>query len=205
MKEIESRNEIEIAALKFSDLNIASKGVSAVTALEWSSGKSQQPPNVVVDSDDDEEVDPLKVLAQSRDVKLVKVTKPEVSLITPADLEEIASFSSSESTDQKQKSKPELVGQVLEPHALYACGIDTTFNNHPHARPKFKPYKTTITDVHSIDQEKGRKVKDKWEATAATPPVLRNSEATILTLQESIEIQRQQYQASKVNNRTYGQ
>lgn len=202
IKEIEGRNEIEIAAQKFSSLNIAAKGIPAVTAMEWTSGKSQQPPDTVVDSDDDEDVDPLKVLAQSREVKLVKVAKPEESLITPADLEEIASFSSAEAVEQKQKSRPGSVG--LEPHALYACGMDATFNKDSHTKAKFKPYKTTKTDVHSIDKEKARRQGDKWEATAATPPVLRNSEATVLTMQESIEIQRHQYEASKVSNGSLG-
>lgn len=203
LKEIENRNEIEEAAAKFSALNIVSNGVPAMTALEWSSGKSIQPPDTVLDSDDEED-DPLKLLAQSRAVKLVKVEKPAETLITQADLDDIASFEKDEKTkSDKQETKatiPTSVASLLEPHAVYACGLDATFNKNVLVKPKYKPYKTTKSDVHSIEKEKARKVSDKWEVTAATPPVIRNSDVRVLTLQESIEIQRQQYEKSKVND-----
>lgn len=195
LKEIHRRNEIDEAAAKFSDLNIASEGIKAVTALEWSSGKSTQPPSTdtVMDSDDDEDVDPLKILAQHRGVKVVKVAKAEESLITPADLAEIASFTTDKADHTKHSEYTQ--GPSLEPHAVYMCGIDA---KNKDIKQKFKPYKTTVSNVHDVDKEKSRKLGPHWEVTAATPPILRNSEPTVLTLKESIEIQRQQFEKWKV-------
>lgn len=194
LNEIENRNEIDLAAIKFSDLNIAAKGIKAVTALEWSSGKSMHPPAETLDSDDDEHVDPLKILAQSREVLTVKILKPDKTSITPADLEEIASFSN----DAKSTPEPRaqhVAETVLEPHAMYVCHQDSKNDQIKH---KFKPFKTTKTNVHNVDKEKARKHGPHWEITAATPPSLRNAEATVLTLQESIDIQRKQFDAQKV-------
>lgn len=168
-----------------------------MTAIEWSSGKSTQPPTVesVLDSDDDDDADPLKVLAQHREVKVVKVIKAEESLITPADLKEIASFAK-ETDDTVAGNQIE-----LEPHAIYMCGMDAmnmNNNNYTKGKHKFMPHKTTKGNVHDVDKEKARKKGPHWENTAATPPILRNNELSVLTLQESIEIQRQQYDAMKV-------
>lgn len=176
-KEIDSRNEMDEAAAFFSDLNIAEKGLKTVTQMEWNGGKANASGEQLtgVDSDDDAEeernVDPLKVIAQSRaQTKIVKVEKAVPSLITAADLQEIKSF-----------------GVELDPHALYVCDIDKLIDEK---RKKFLPHKTTKSDVHSVAKEKGRLHGKHWEVTAATPPMLRNSEAKVLTLKESIEIER---------------
>lgn len=180
VKEIESRNEIDVAAIIFSDLNIAEKGLKAVTQMEWNGGKANGNEQLVgIDSDDDAEddrnVDPLKVIAQSRaTTKIVKVKKPESSLVSEADLEEIKSF-----------------GIELDAHALYVCDKDKFIDENSNMeRKKFLPHKTTRSDVHSIAKEKGRVHGKHWEITAATPPTIRNSEAKMLTLKESIEIER---------------
>lgn len=171
----------------FSDLNIATKGAPKLTNMEWN-GKFD--PNhiidAVLDSDDDDVLDPIALLAQSRlDKKKVKILQPEPQLITSADLDEIKSFSNglpiADSVDSSNNSD-------LEPHALHMCEVES----HKKNKPKFLPHKTTKSDCHSLEKEKGRRHGKHWEITAATPPIIRNSEAQVLSLQESISIQRQQ-------------
>lgn len=175
--EIESRNEMDQAAAIFSDLNIAEKGLKTVTQMEWNGGKMNASDELAgIDSDDDAEdertVDPLKVIAQSRaQTKIVKVERPEPSLVTAADLEEIKSFA-----------------PALEPHALYVCEKDKIVDENSNV--KFLPHKTSRSDVHSVAKEKSRVHGKHWEVTAATPPTMRNNEAKVLTLKESIEIER---------------
>lgn len=174
----------------FSNLNIASKGIETLTSMEWNgklnSGTHEQ---ILLDSDDDDEdsaqaVDPLKIIAQNRDTKKnVAIAKPEVSLITKEDLEEIKSF---------QKDTVD-----LDPHAIYICEKEK--EHHGEIKSKFMPFKTTKSDSHSIEKEKLRKFGRHWEITAATPPPLRNAEAKELTLQESIELQTHQLKHLKVN------
>lgn len=212
LNEISSQNDIDQATAMFSDLNIASKGIKAVINMEWTGGKgTEPPPEVALDSDDDEEYkNPIKLLAQSRGiVKLVKVEPPVESLITPADLKEVESFSKLEiGSGTKTESDEKVGGQskerdgassvALEPHAIYVCDKDMAFRDTTGIRTKFKPYKTTISGSHDIVKEKARKTGKHWEVTAATPPVLRNAETGILTMQESIDIQKKQFDSLKV-------
>lgn len=185
VEEIESRKELDQAATVFSDLNIAVKGLKAIMQMEWNGGKTNGDENVAsADSDDDldEENKLLKMLARSRvQTKIVQVEKPEPSLVTAADLEEIKSFD-----------------VQLEPHALYVAGKDKIVDENSNVKTKkFYPHKTTTSDVHSVEKEKSRPHGKHWEVTAATPPTLRNSEAKMLTLKESIEIERKQKEDSK--------
>lgn len=178
IEEIKSRNEIDQAATVFSDLNIAEKGLKAITQMEWNGGKPNGDENVAgVDIGDDleDEEHLLKMLAQSRtQTKIVQVEKPEPSLVTAADLKEIKSFD-----------------VQLEPHALYVCEKDKIVDENSNMKTKkFYPHKTTTSDVHSVEKEKSRLHGKHWEVTAATPPKLRNNEAKVLTLKESIEIER---------------
>uniref|UniRef100_A0A034VF17 Uncharacterized protein n=1 Tax=Bactrocera dorsalis TaxID=27457 RepID=A0A034VF17_BACDO len=56
-------------------------------------------------------------------------------------------------------------------------------------REKFKPYKTTVSDVHDPAKERLRKKGKHWEVTAATPPLIQHSGAKMLTLLDSVELQ----------------
>lgn len=203
-EEIEARNAIDKAAELFSELNIVEKGVKAVTHMEWNGGKVNGNQILVaadtLDSDNDEEatVDPLKLIAQSRDVKLVKVEKPQKSLITEADLEDIKSLTAENSNNKAANGSGESSANSsstndsaieLEPHAINMCKKDVAFDKNASVKQKFLPFRTTKSDVHSIEHEKQRKLKH-WENTAATPPVLRNTAAQLIPLQESIETER---------------
>lgn len=195
------------AAEQFSKLNIASVGKKALNNLEWTGKTSYE---VTVDSDDDpidENEDPLKVLASSTSEKIVKVLPPEKPLITEEDLNEIESFKTEpvvvgiknksrfnkllEKMDEKivqDDNEINKTAELLEPHALYLCNIEESKSASP--KPKFLPNKTTRTDVHNPDVEKSRKIPKNWEPTAATPPLLKHSGVKTLSLQESIEVQR---------------
>lgn len=214
VKELNARNEIDKAAALFSELNIVEKGVKAVTQMEWNGGKLKGDQVLVaaetLDSDDDEdgEFDPLKIIAQSRATKLVKVTKPPKSLITEADLQDIKSI---EEENQNQKSQndespsnviintksDETNGDKirdsieLEPHAINMMKKDKAFDENTEIKKKFLPFRTTKTDVHHVDKEKHRKHGIHWEVTAATPPSLRNNAVKMISLQESIDMERQ--------------
>lgn len=204
VQELNGRNDIDQAAALFSELNIVEKGVKVVTQMEWNG--NYNPDQMLVaadtlDSDDDVdgEVDPLKILAQSRNnVKLVKVVKPPKSLITEADLEDIKSIKAenakeSKSNDTKAENDANKSGDSieLEPHAINMIKKDMAFDKDVKPKPKFLPFRTTKTDVHSVEVEKQRKHGKHWEVTAATPPNLRNAEAQLITLQQSIEVEKQ--------------
>lgn len=186
LNEIAKKDEIDDTSALFSDLNIATKGAPKLTNMEWNGKFDPNHVDALVDSDDDDEQDPIALLAQSRlDKKKVKILRPEPQLITSADLDEIKSFSNglhvADSVDSSNNSD-------LEPHALHMCEVES----HKKNKPKFLPHKTTKSDCHSLEKEKGRRHGKHWEITAATPPTIRNSEAQVLSLQESIAIQRQQ-------------
>lgn len=152
-----------------------------MTNLEWTGElqKSQVDDDVQVELDEDE-TDPLKILAQSRaKQKIVKVEKPEESLITAEDLKDIERIKSLNlSTDSTQSTQ-------LDPHATYLMEKE----DHPDIhRTKFKPYQTTTSNVHD-PQKEIKKVFKYSEITAATPPLLRHPGTKMLSLHDSLELQ----------------
>lgn len=207
MKEIEARNVIEQAAALFSELNIVEKGIETVTRMEWHGGKVNEGEMLVaadtLDSDDDEkiEIDPLKMIAQGcSKVKLVKVAKPEKTLITEADLEDIESMTnggSSRNSEAKFDANTTTTTDSdsaieLEPHAINMCKFDQAFDKDAKIKKKFLPFRTTKSDVHSVEHEKQHVKGKHWEVTAATPPILRNNPSKLIPMQESIENERLQ-------------
>lgn len=217
LNELNARNEIEQAAQLFSELNIVEKGVKTVTHMEWSGGKVNDGQLIVaadtLDSDDDNVdgiSDPLKIIAQSRETKLVKVVKPPPSLITEADLQDIKSMEAenqakkcengqrAEATSTQAKANESDANKSvdasieLEPHAIYMMKKDKAFDEKcESAKQKFLPFRTTKSDVHNVEKEKLRKHGKHWEVTAATPPTMRNNSVKMIPLHESIETERQ--------------
>lgn len=196
VKEIETRNDIDQAAELFSELNIVEKGTKTVTHMEWHGGKVNSDQILVAadtldsDDDDEEDIDPLKIIAQSRStVKLVKVAKPPKSLITDADLEDIKSMNGQSEVDGHRDGNSKSI--ELEPHAINMIKKDTAFDKDAKVKQKFLPFRTTKSDVHSVEREKQRVHGKHWEVTAATPPNLRNNAAKLITLEDSIEMERQ--------------
>lgn len=209
MAEIEKHNVIDRAAELFSELNIVAKGKKVIDNLEWR-GQSSTVDEEYVDSDDDaDEIDPLKIIAQSRDdVKRIKVIKAEPTLITENDLKEIESFQleiaentvsnkiklsqtlpdSTASTISRTISELSISAAApeLDPHINYLCSKE---HDALPAPLKYKPYYTTTSNSSDPAKEKFRHKPRKWEITAATPPDFQHQEAKVLTLHESIALQ----------------
>lgn len=189
----------------FSQLNIASTGISVTTQMEWNgratmlaTTDADATPAAAADDETADERNPLRLLAQSRQqAKQVHIEAPPETLITDADRQAIAEFAAS------ALSKPE--EEPLEPHAQYMCSID---GRHPGVKAKFLPHKSinalAKSPKHSlvaaVKKPTGGTVLAKWENTSATPPQLRHPEIVVLSLGESIEVQREQQKAMKVTD-----
>lgn len=167
LKEIKNKDIIEQTCESLSKLEVSKKYI--LEDIEW--GKKHEDYEYV-DSDDDNEVDTLKILAQNvAHKKQVKKLAPEKALITQKDLEDII------------------------PHAKYLINKDKTSMY----KPKFLPHKSTISDVHNPFKELTRcKKLKKFENTAATPPPSINGPVKCLTLQESLHLQQVQEEHRKV-------
>ncbi|XP_020814139.1 uncharacterized protein LOC110188677 [Drosophila serrata] len=205
LDEIKRRDEVEEATRLLSGLNIAEKGKVALNNLEWNGRTMDEGAHVddILDSDDEVEMDPLRIIAQgTMHEKRVKVLPPPESLITAADLADIEEFKKpSHSPDSAlaghsdTSSQPaEIIDQGLskeqhvDQHALYL--IDKTEGNvHPPAREKFRPFRTTTSNVHDPDKERVRKKGKHWEVTAATPPLIQHKEVQLVPLAESAALQ----------------
>lgn len=197
-KAMQARNEMNTAAKLFSELNIADKGKPALANMEWHGKYNGNFNNesAALDSDDDPD-DPIKLLAQSRDTKKVLIVEIQPTLITANDIAEVKSFAEDKVNGSGFSDvHTEIEPQPLEPHALNMCDIE---KRHDKNKVKFLPHKTTVSNVHSVDKEKARKHGKHWEITAATPPMMRNSEVKVLTLMESMAVQQQQKDALKVS------
>uniref|UniRef100_A0A1A9X1J1 Uncharacterized protein n=1 Tax=Glossina brevipalpis TaxID=37001 RepID=A0A1A9X1J1_9MUSC len=221
IKELDRRANVEQAAKLFSQLNIVDKKEQIINNLEWGTD-SCDPLGDVLDSDDEYEMDPLRVLAQKQmHEPRFKILAPEVKLITEQDLKEIESPNSDSGVnsvcnslhdvaDRLDNLKPKL--EVLnsfqegsfiskqnvetEPHINYLLG-KTESKEQPMKKEKFKPYRTTVSNVHDPQNEKMRKKGKYWEITAATPPPIRNNGTQMISLLDSIELQTRHVQKLK--------
>lgn len=182
LKELEHRNEVEEAANVLSRLNIASEGKAAMSKLEWT-GKyndKEDGDTKIVELDSDDEEDPLKLLAQPTGAgvhkkKIIHIA-PEESLIKPEDIAEIETFETDPLDVEHVKYIVDKVEKAQETNK----------------RESFKPYKTTRSNVHDPMKEKQRKLHKNWEVTAATPPLIAHGPAKVLTLNESLTLQKEQ-------------
>lgn len=178
VQELHKKDVVEEAARLFSDLNISSKGSKFVTNLEWTGDLKATLQEDLQHVEDEEETDPLRIIAQAREKKkIVRVEPPIESLITAEDLkdmEEVLNLS----TDSNSSH--------LDSHATYLCGMGDQSPNS--TRIKFKPYQTTTSNVHD-PQKEILKVFKHSEVTAATPPLLRHPGVKMLSLHDSLELQ----------------
>lgn len=100
------------------------------------------------------------------------------SLIKPEDIEEIESF--------KNETSPEPI------HVKYVIDkVEKTQEKNQLKREPFKPYKTSKSNVHDPEKEKERKYTKHWEITAATPPHIVHGAIKPLSLNESLQLQRE--------------
>jgi len=113
--------------------------------------------------------------------KIIRVI-PEESLIKPEDIAEIESFE----TDPLDVEHVKYIVDKVE-------NIQKTNKKEP-----FKPYKTTKSNVHDPMKEKQRKLHKNWEVTAATPPLIVHGAAKVLSLNESLKLQKEQTEKLQV-------
>lgn len=64
----------------------------------------------------------------------------------------------------------------------------------------FKPYKTTKSNVHDPMKEKQRKLPKNWEVTAATPPLIIHGATKLVSIDESLKLQKEQAKKLQVLN-----
>lgn len=183
LKELEHKNEVEKAANSLSRLNIASEGKAAMSKLEWTGkydDKNGESTTEMIELDSDDEENPLKILAQPtgsgvHKKKIIHLA-PDESLIKPEDIIEIESF----------KTNP-----LDVEHVKYI--VDKVEKSQETSKKEsFRPYKTTKSNVHDPMKEKQRKLHKNWEVTAATPPLIVHEAAKILSLNESLILQKKQ-------------
>jgi len=221
LEEIRRRDEVEEATRMLSGLNIVEKGKIALINLEWNGRSTDEGAHVddILDSDDEVEMDPLKIIAQgTMHEKKVKVIPPPASLITAQDLAEIEDFKkpadSPDSALAGHSDTSSLPAEIIEidasqvaaklskelppdQHALYLIDKTETSVNTP-SREKFMPFRTTRSNVHDPDKERVRKKGKHWEITAATPPLIQHKEVQLVPLAESATLQMDYMQRVKV-------
>ncbi|KAG7201710.1 hypothetical protein KM043_004435 [Ampulex compressa] len=182
LKELDYRNEVQEAAMLLSRLNIASEGKAAMNDLEWTKEYNESAnATKIVELDSDDEEDPLKILAQPTGTgvhkKKIIHLPPEETLIKPEDLDEIES-----STTEK----------VLDVEHVKYIVDKVEKSAEQKKREPFKPFKTTKSNIHDPMKEKKRKKDKNWEVTAATPPLIVHGAAQVLSLNESLILQKEQ-------------
>jgi len=107
---------------------------------------------------------------------------PEENLIKPEDIAEIETFKTDLLNTEHVKYIVDKVEKVQEVKK----------------RESFKPYKTTKSNVHDPMKEKHRKLHKYWEVTAATPPLIVHGAAKVLSLNESLKLQKEQIEKLQV-------
>lgn len=213
-KELRARTDIDEAAKLFSKLNVAEFGKAVVNKMEWNGALANtSDSNVpVLDSDDEEDTNPLKMLANNliNKQKIIKVDKIEESLITNEDIDEINSFSNENEYSANYKENHMLnsnkfehlrqriisneqneevvIHTNFEPHIEYLCNKESTVPQ----KNKYKPYHTTINNTLDPEKEKLRYKHKNWENTAATPPTFLHHAAQVIPLHEAITMEMKQ-------------
>lgn len=169
MQELKAKQNEEQTCRMLSNLNLNNFDKNSVQQLEWS-GEIKQKRDLYLDSDDDSDPeDVLQILSQSTaQEKVIKVLEPEKPLVTPEDLLNIGEL----------------------PHVKYIVD-KTEIKAKPKVSSQYKPYKTTKSDVHNPEKEINRIRNKHWEVTAATPPPIIHGPAKILSISESLKLQKE--------------
>ena len=169
VKELKAKQDEEQACLMLDNLKLSGVDKNVVQQVEWV-GKMEAKNESYLDSDDDSEPeDVLHILSQTTALeKQVKVLSPEKPLITTEDLLKIGEL----------------------PHVKYIVD-KTEVKPKPKSTGNFKPYKTTTSNSHNPEKEILRKKHKHWEVTAATPPPSVYGPAKVLSIEESLKLQKE--------------
>jgi hypothetical protein len=171
---LEFRTDIDNASKLLSTLNI---GSSNLNNLEWEGSTRTKKPQQPLDSDDDEEINPLEILASSNSVrqnqKIVKISSDpnERPLITDQDIKEAREITNG--------------GVHLDPVDEIICNRENLGSDC-----RFLPYKSTEVKKKARDEAKGNVTPKIRDNSAATPPATKR-EMVALTLRESIDAEYQ--------------
>ncbi|GBP40962.1 DNA-directed RNA polymerase II subunit GRINL1A [Eumeta japonica] len=165
--ELNAKQEEEHTCKLLSNLKLDKKSIQNI---EWETNITKNNKDTYLDSDDDSEPeDVFRILSQSTsNERKVKILPPEKSLITASDLENVTEVPHVQFIVEKTEHKPE-----------------------PKISGQFKPYKTTKNNVHDPKKEILRKKHKNWEITAATPPPIIHGPSKVLSLQESLILQKE--------------
>lgn len=164
---LNAKREVEQTCRMLDSLKLSEDSVQQV---EWT-GTINNTQKRYLDSDDDSEPeDVMEIISQCTALqKVVKHIEPEKLLVTPHDLLSIGDI----------------------PHVKYIVDKTEKVSTKPKTTGNYKPFKTTKSDVHNPEKELQRNSKlKKWEVTAATPPPIKHGPARILTIEESLKLQK---------------
>jgi hypothetical protein len=200
-EELSRRDEVEKTCDLFSGLNIGNSGV--LDEIEWTGKYSQTARDTpVLDSDDesDEDRNPLKILATQSGIGTYKkqylTEEPEEKLIKAEDLK---NMKYSVNNNGIQESEP-----VEDAYVKHLC--DKFENPREKKKEPFRPYRITKTklDEQMVNNQQSKKpLGPHWEVTAATPPPPIHGDVKLISLQESLCLQKEQAEKLKVLIITY--
>ncbi|XP_069697850.1 DNA-directed RNA polymerase II subunit GRINL1A [Periplaneta americana] len=181
LEELAQRDEIGKTCRLLSGLEIGKPSFS--DEIEWTGKYSGTGTNnkAALDSDDesDDERNPLKILATQSGIgtyeKQCKVEEPEKSLITQEDLKDIEAIAS----DGVAKPKDDV-------YIKHLC--DKIEKPREKKREQFKPFRNTKTE----NTQHKKPLGPHWEVTAATPPLPVHGDVKLISLQESLQLQKEQ-------------
>lgn len=192
-EELLHRDEVEKTCGLFSGLNIGKGSVS--DEIEWTGKYSHTPHEIqLLDSDDesDEDRNSLKILATQSGVgtykKTHKIEEPEESLIKPEDLKDSGCCSTSriEGSEPEEDAYVKLLCNKLE-------------KQRENRKEQFRPYRIPKPSGQSADTKQSKKpLGPHWEVTAATPPPPIHGDVKLISLQESLLLQKEQAAKLKV-------
>lgn len=193
---LSQRADIEKACELFSGLKIGKPSVS--DELEWT-GKYSQTRHETQSLDSDDEIDedrnPLKILATQCGVgtykKQHKIEQPDESLIKPEDLKDIESSVNNG-----------IEGSGQDGNAYVKCLCDKVEKPKEKKKEPFRP--SRLAKVNSDGQSPNsmqvkKPVGPHWEVTAATPPQPIYGDVKFISLQESLQLQKEQAAKLKVS------
>jgi hypothetical protein len=193
---LSQREDVDKACELFSGLKIGKPSVS--DELEWT-GKYSQTSHETrsLDSDDESDGDrnPLKILATQCGVgayrKQHKIEEPDESLIKQEDLKDVESSANNVTEGSEQDG-----------NAYVRRLCDKSEKPKENKKEPFRPYR--LTKASSDGQSpKSLQVKKPlgphWEVTAATPPQPVFGDVKLISLQESLQLQKEQAAKLKVS------
>jgi hypothetical protein len=199
-EELSRRDDVEKTCELFSGLNIGKCGV--LDEIEWTGKYTQTAHDApVLDSDDesDEERNPLKILATQSGIGTYKKRyineDPEEKLIKPEDLKDMECSVN----NRLQESEPR-----EDAYIRHLC--DKFEKPSEKKKEPFRPYRITKTkpDEQLVNNQKTKKpLGPHWEVTAATPPPPVHGDVKLISLHESLHLQKEQVEKLKVLIITY--